>query len=90
MADILQSTEQHYAIKCMHKEGETFTNAYTRLRWTTLESLRGNHYGSVDDVKRGVQTWIKQTPVAFFEKGIMDLVPRWQKCIASDGDYIEK
>ena len=44
----------------------------------------------VDDVKRGVQTWIKQTPAAFFKRGIMDLVPRWQKCIASDGDYVEK
>jgi histone-lysine N-methyltransferase SETMAR len=54
------------------------------------EFLRGNHYASVDDVKHGVQTWIKQTPATFFEKGIMDLVPRWQKCIAGDGDYVEK
>ena len=54
------------------------------------ESLLGNHYASVDEVKRGVRTWIRQTPAAFFEKGIMDLVPRWQKCIASDGDYVEK
>ena len=54
------------------------------------KSLCGNHYGSVDAVKRAVQAWIKHTPVAFFEKGIMDLVPRWQKCIASEGDYIEK
>jgi [histone H3]-lysine36 N-dimethyltransferase SETMAR len=45
------------------------------------EFLRGNHYGNVDDVKRGVQTWIKQTPVAFFEKSIMDLVPRWQSAL---------
>src|SRR5688572_13595232 len=54
------------------------------------ESLRGNHYASVEDVKRGVQTWIKQMPAAFYERGIMDLVPRWQKCIAGDGDYVEK
>ena len=41
--------------------------------------------------RRGhVQTWIKQTPAAFFEKGIMDLVSRWQQCIASEGDYVEK
>ena len=33
---------------------------------------------------------IKQTSAAFFEKGIMDLVPRGQKCTASDGDYVEK
>ena len=50
------------------------------------EFLHGNHYASMDDVKRGMQTWIKQTPAAFFEKGIMNLMSRWQKCIASDGD----
>jgi transposase len=32
MANNLVSTEQRYAIKFMQKEGETFTNAYTRLR----------------------------------------------------------
>lgn len=52
--------------------------------------LRGNHYANVDDVRRDVQAWIKQTPAAFYEKGIMDLVSRWQKCIASHGDYVEK
>jgi len=32
MADNLHSIEQRYAIKFMQKEGETFTNCYTRLR----------------------------------------------------------
>ena len=54
------------------------------------EHLRGNHNATIDDVRRGVQTWIKQTPAAFFEKGIMDLVSRWEQCIASEGDYVEK
>ena len=38
------------------------------------ESLRGNHYASVDDAKRGVETWIWQTPAAFFKRGITNLV----------------
>ena len=50
------------------------------------ESLCENHYASVDDVKRGVQTWIKQKPAAFFERG---LVSGWRKCIASTGNYVE-
>ena len=54
------------------------------------EHLRGNHYAIVDDVSRGVQTWIKQTPAAFLEKDIVDLVSRWQKCIASEGEYVEQ
>ena len=54
------------------------------------ESLRGNHYASIDDVRNAVNAWIKQTPKDFFEAGIFKLVPRWQKCIAGEGDYIEK
>ena len=50
------------------------------------ESLHKNRYTSVDDVKRGVQTWIKRKPAAFFERCIMDLVSRRQKCIAGKGD----
>ena len=38
------------------------------------ESLRGNHYASVDDAKRGVETWIWQTPAAFFKRVIMNLM----------------
>ena len=48
------------------------------------ESLRENHYANVEDVKRCVQKWIKQTPAAFYERSIMDLVPRWQKCIVEE------
>ena len=48
-----------------------------------MESLRGNHYArpSEDDVKRGVQTCIKETPATFFESGIVDNVPRWQSAL---------
>ena len=34
-----------------------------------------------DVLKRGVQTWIQQMLAAFFERGIMDLVPRWQSTL---------
>ena len=51
--------------------------------------MRENDSASVDDIKLGVQTWIKQTAAAFFEKDIMDLVPRWHKCIANEGNYVE-
>ena len=45
-----------------------------RLFGKPKESRHGNHCASVDDAKRGVQTWIWQTPAAFFERGIMNLV----------------
>jgi transposase len=54
------------------------------------ESLRGIHYENVSEVKRAFQSWIRKTPSEFFNEGICNLVPRWQKCIAANGDYIEK
>lgn len=39
MADNLNSIEQRYAIKFMQKEGETFTNVYTRLRAAEITML---------------------------------------------------
>lgn len=54
------------------------------------KSLRGTQYSSVEDVQRAVDAWIRKTPTRFFTEGIFNLVPRWQKCIAGDGDYVEK
>ena len=45
-----------------------------RLFGKPKESRRGNHCAIVNDAKRGVQTGIWQTPAAFFERGIMNLV----------------
>ena len=47
-----------------------------RLFGKPKQQLRGNHYASVDDVKRGVQTWIKRKPAPFFERGIGALLQR--------------
>ncbi len=54
------------------------------------KGLKGNHYTSISDVQRAVQSWLRQTPTEFYESGIFNLVPRWQKCIAVEGDYVEK
>ena len=88
MGDNLYSTEQRSnAIKFMLKEGEIIRHAYARLR---IECLCRNHSASVDDVKCIAQACFNQTPAAFFEKKIMNLMPRWQRCIASDEDYVNK
>lgn len=52
--------------------------------------LAGKHYENIEAVQRAVQIWIRQTPNSFFQDGILKLVPRWQKCIAVHGDYVEK
>jgi hypothetical protein len=37
-----------------------------------------------------VQSWLKATPKSFFLEGILKLVERWTKCVAKQGDYVEK
>jgi len=37
-----------------------------------------------------VHQWLRTQPKTFFADGIKKLVGRWEKCIAKQGDYIEK
>jgi hypothetical protein len=43
-----------------------------------------------DEVMEAVQSWLKATPKSFFLEGIRKLVDRWTKCVAKQGDYVEK
>ena len=53
-------------------------------------NLRGNHYGSDDDVKKAVKSWLKAQPASFYERGIHALVNRWKSVAERNGDYVEK
>lgn len=52
--------------------------------------LRGVRFEDLNDVKRAINRWIRDTPKKFFDEGLKKLVPRWQKCVAMNGDYVEK
>jgi histone-lysine N-methyltransferase SETMAR len=52
--------------------------------------LRGKRFSSLQEVKDAVERWTKSTPKEFFNDGLRKLVSRWKKCIALQGDYIEK
>ena len=41
-------------------------------------------------MKAAVHQWLRAQPKTFFSDGIKKLVGRWEKCIAKQGDYIEK
>jgi transposase len=53
------------------------------------EHLRGQKFAN-DEVMETVQSWLKATPKSFFLEGIRKLVDRWTKCVAKQGDYVEK
>ena len=53
------------------------------------EHLRGQKFAD-DEVMEAVQSWLKATPKSFFLEGIRKVVDRWTKCVAKQGDYVEK
>ena len=54
------------------------------------EHLRGQKFAGDDEVMEAVQSWLKATTKSFFLEGIRKLVGRWTKCVAKQGDYVEK
>jgi len=54
------------------------------------EHLRGQKFTDDEEVLEAVQSWLKATQNSFFLEGIRKLVDRWTKCVAKQGDYVEK
>ena len=53
-------------------------------------ALVGRRFSGDDDVKAAVHQWLRTQPKTFFAHGIKKLGGRWEKCIAKQGDNIEK
>jgi hypothetical protein len=54
------------------------------------EHLRGQKFADENEVMEAVQSWLKAMPKSFFLESIHKLVDRWTKCVATQGDYVEK
>jgi uncharacterized membrane protein len=54
------------------------------------EYLWGQKFVDDNEAMEAVQSWLKATPKRFFLVGIRKLVDRWTKCVAKQGDYVEK
>ena len=52
--------------------------------------LAGKQFHSDAEVKTTVNNWLQQQAVDFFDTGIQKLVTRYNKCLDSAGDYVEK
>ena len=53
------------------------------------EHLRGQKFADYE-VMVAVQSWLKATLKSFFLEGIHKLVNRRTKCVAEQGDYVDK
>ena len=53
-------------------------------------AISGTHFQSDDDVILAVDGFLNSQDKEFFKSGIEALKHRWQKCIDTEGDYVEK
>ena len=43
-----------------------------------------------EELMDGVKDWLSSQPATFYDAGIVKLVSRYDKCLNSEGDYVEK
>jgi hypothetical protein len=43
-----------------------------------------------NELKEGVKTWLSLMAADFFDTGVQKLIPQYDKCLNSGGDYAEK
>lgn len=51
--------------------------------------LAEQHFHSYEDAKKWVDSWINSKDESFFRRGICMLPERWEKVVASDGQYFQ-
>jgi hypothetical protein len=49
-----------------------------------------SQFADDNEVTEAVQSWLKATPKSFLLEGIRKFLDRWTKCVAKQGDYVEK
>ena len=54
------------------------------------EHLGGKRFHNNEEVIQDVQEWLHWKPKYFFLSGTRKLPDHWHKCIANQGDYVEK
>ena len=54
------------------------------------KTLKGQHLSSDAEVEKAVRKWISSQPETFFMDRMNKWIDRLKKCVAVNGDYIEK
>jgi histone-lysine N-methyltransferase SETMAR len=52
--------------------------------------LRSQRVNNNEEMMDGVKTWLSSQTADFFDTGIHKLIRRYDKCLISGGDYVEK
>jgi hypothetical protein len=52
--------------------------------------LGSQRFNNIEDLMEGVKTWLSSEAADFFHSGIQEPIPRYEKCLSSSGDYVER
>jgi hypothetical protein len=52
--------------------------------------LGSQHFSNNEELMEGVKKWLSSQVADFFGIGIQKLIPRYDICLNSSGDYVEK
>jgi hypothetical protein len=58
--------------------------------WVERFQNEDKNFADNNEVMEAVQSWLKDTPKSFFSREIRKVVDRWTKCVAKQGEYVEK
>jgi len=54
------------------------------------KALHGHWFGTDEEVKAEVYTWIQEQPETCSSNGIRKLLDQYKQCVELQGDYVEK
>jgi len=52
--------------------------------------LATQRFHTNEELMDGVNNWLHNSAVPFFDEGLQKLVSRYDKCLNVDGNYVEK
>jgi hypothetical protein len=59
--------------------------------FTCLKKWVGSQrFNKNEELMEGVKTWLSSQTADFFDTSIQKLIPRYDKCLSSGCDYVEK
>ena len=62
----------------------------SKRRSMERNGMKGIHFQTDEEVKAAVSNWLRTQSTEFYAKEIDNLISRWNKCVAKEGDYVEK
>jgi hypothetical protein len=58
--------------------------------FTYLKNWLGSQHFNNSELKEGVKTWLSPQAADFFDKGMQKIILRYNKCLKSGDDYVDK